>query len=127
MTTIVEVTVVRDGKPAIRRVQLLGATDEHRDDGGNLWAQPTWIFRGKGGESGAAVVRQFTRPGTYDVTVTPDDGKHLSTSRGPTSELLRVDRPPVAVCRTRAPRLPGRRGLLRRVRARRPGRCDPRR
>jgi PKD repeat protein len=64
---------------------------------GAIVAQPTWVFGGKGGESGAAVVRQFTRAGTYDITVTPDDGKQLSTSRGPTSELLRVDRPPVAV------------------------------
>jgi hypothetical protein len=37
MTTIVEINVIRDGKPAIRRVQLLGATDEHRDDTGNLY------------------------------------------------------------------------------------------
>ena len=37
MTTLVEITVQRDGKPARRKVQLLGPTDEHRDDSGNLY------------------------------------------------------------------------------------------
>jgi hypothetical protein len=37
MKTIVEIKVTRDGKPARRKVQLLGPTDEHRDDLGNLY------------------------------------------------------------------------------------------
>jgi hypothetical protein len=37
MTTLVEIQVIRDGKPARRKVQLLGPTDEHRDPGGNLY------------------------------------------------------------------------------------------
>jgi hypothetical protein len=37
MTTLVEVTVMREGKPARRKVQLLGPTDEHRDESGLLY------------------------------------------------------------------------------------------
>jgi hypothetical protein len=37
MTTLVEIQVIRDGKPARRKVQLLGPTDEHRDPAGNLY------------------------------------------------------------------------------------------
>jgi hypothetical protein len=37
MQTLVEINIVRDGKPTRRIVQLLGPTDENRDDSGNLF------------------------------------------------------------------------------------------
>lgn len=42
-------------------------------------------------------VRRFDTPGRYDVTVIPDDGRDLASSRRPLTRMLHINRPPVAM------------------------------
>jgi PKD repeat protein len=55
-------------------------------------------WRDAGEKDGAhTFVRRFETPGQYDVTIIPDDGFALASSRRPQTALLHVNRPPVSV------------------------------
>ena len=51
------------------------------------------------GETGGVrtFVRRFESPGCYDVTIIPDDGRALASSRKPQTRILHINRPPVSV------------------------------
>jgi PKD repeat protein len=55
-------------------------------------------WRDAGAKDGAhSFVRRFETPGHYDVTIIPDDGRDLASSRRPQTRILHVNRPPVAM------------------------------
>ena len=55
-------------------------------------------WRDAGAQDGThGFVRRFETPGRYDVTIIPDDGRDLATSRRPQTRILHINRPPVAM------------------------------
>jgi len=55
-------------------------------------------WRDAGTKDGAhGFVRRFETPGRYDVTIIPDDGRALASSRRPQTRMLHINRPPVAM------------------------------